>query len=207
MTSDGDAGLSASAPTSSPRGAKAHRVAPDVMRQGRDEYGEDLRTEARERALSVLYEAFAKGDSPIDVIRARVVPADAMTHDLVEGVVERGDEIDALLADHAKGWTLARMAVLDRSVLRLGVFELIGRASVPTAVILNEAVEMANRFGTDDSGKFVNGVLAAVARTVRPGTTSAAPIKLKPLRVIDVEGEPGSAPVTVADSDDDEFDA
>jgi transcription antitermination protein NusB len=177
------------------RGPKAYRPSPDALRQARDNYGEDLRTEARERVLAVLYEAYAKGDSPVDLLRARIVPADTMTHELIEGIVQRGDEIDAIITEHAKGWTLTRMAVLDRSVLRLGVFELIGREAVPTAVILNEAVELANRFGTDDSGKFVNGVLAAVARKVRPGTATPAPIKVKPIPVIDIDGEPGSAPV------------
>jgi transcription antitermination protein NusB len=188
------------------RGPKAHRASPEALRQVRDAYGEDLRTEARERVLAVLYEAFAKGDSPVDLLRARIVPADTMTHELIEGIVERGDEIDAIITDHAKGWTLARMAVLDRSVLRLGVFELIGREAVPTAVILNEAVEMANRFGTDDSGKFVNGVLAAVARKVRPGTTTPAPIKIRPIPVIEIDGEPGQVPTGNSTIDDDLFD-
>ncbi len=71
-------------------------------------------------------------------------------------------------AAKAKGWTLARMPVLDLNVMRLGVFELLERPDVPTAVVLNEAVELAKRFSTDDSGRFVNGVLASVAAQVRP---------------------------------------
>ena len=75
--------------------------------------------------------------------------------------------LDELIAAKAKGWTLARMPVLDLSVMRLAVFELIERPDVPTAVVLNEAVELVKRFSTDDSGRFVNGVLAAIAHEVR----------------------------------------
>ena len=75
--------------------------------------------------------------------------------------------IDRHIDERAKGWTLTRMPVLDLNVMRLGVFELLERPDVPTAVVLNEAVELAKRFSTDDSGRFVNGVLAAVAADVR----------------------------------------
>ena len=79
------------------------------------------------------------------------------------------DRIDGLLGEHAKGWTLARMPALDRAALRMGTAELITRADVPTAVVLNETVELASRFSTDDSGRFVNGLLAKIATEVRPG--------------------------------------
>ncbi len=84
--------------------------------------------------------------------------------------------IDALLTEHAKGWTLARMPALDRAALRMGTAELITRADVPTAVVLNETVELASRFSTDDSGRFVNGLLAKIATEVRgPGDRAAGP--------------------------------
>ena len=87
---------------------------------------------------------------------------------LVLGVGHAVETIDRHIAAKAKGWTLERMPVLDLNVMRLAVFELLERSDVPTAVVLNEAVELAKRFSTDDSGRFVNGVLAAVAADVRP---------------------------------------
>ncbi len=130
--------------------------------------GEDRRTEARERALALLYEADAKGTSAEEVLAALPVPPDPLARLLVVGVAEHESRIDALLAAHARGWTIARMPVTDRTLLRLAIFELIERPDVPTAVVLDEAVELAKRYGgTDDSGRFVNGVLAAVARAVR----------------------------------------
>ena len=80
----------------------------------------------------------------------------------------RRAEIDGLVGEAAIGWDLDRMAVVDRNVLRLATAELLACDDVPTAVILNEAVELASAFSTDDSGRFVNGVLATVAARVRP---------------------------------------
>ena len=127
----------------------------------------DERSDARERALYLLYEAHSKGISPADTIDLQVVEPDALTQELVRGVDEHLAALDAKIAAKAKGWTLARMPVLDLSVMRLATFELIERTDVPTAVVLNEAVELAKRFSTDDSGRFVNGVLAAIAADVR----------------------------------------
>jgi N utilization substance protein B len=85
----------------------------------------------------------------------------------VRAVETRGPEIDALIGGAAIGWDLERMAVVDRNVLRLAVAELLECPDVPTAVILNEAVELASAYSTDDSGRFVNGVLATLAVQVR----------------------------------------
>jgi len=128
---------------------------------------EDERSDARERALILLYEAESKSIAPSDVVDAQVLTPDALTRTLVEGVQSRGREIDDLIAAHAKGWTLQRMPTIDRNVLRIGTFELLGRPDVPIAVVIDEAVELAKRFSTDDSGKFVNGVLSTIAPKVR----------------------------------------
>ncbi|HUF97046.1 MAG TPA: transcription antitermination factor NusB [Ilumatobacter sp.] len=128
----------------------------------------DERSDARERALYLLYEAQAKGIAPADTLDLQVVSPDELTQLLVRGVGEQLDVIDGHIAAKAHGWTLKRMPVLDLNVMRLAVFELIERTDVPIAVVLNEAVELAKRFSTDDSGRFVNGVLAAVAADVRP---------------------------------------
>ena len=129
---------------------------------------EDLRSEARERAMGLLYEAQAKGLRPTEVLAALPVEPDPLAASLVVGVDERRDEIDGLLAKQARGWTLERMPVLDRTVMEIATYELLARDDVPTAVVLDEAVELAKRFGTDDSPRFVNGVLSAIAKKVRP---------------------------------------
>jgi N utilization substance protein B len=128
---------------------------------------EDERSDARERALILLYEAESKSMAPTDVAEAQVLVPDDLTRLLVTGVEQQGREIDDLIAAHAKGWTLQRMPTIDRNVLRIGVFELMSRPEVPVAVIIDEAVELAKRFSTDDSGKFVNGVLSAIVVKVR----------------------------------------
>jgi len=128
---------------------------------------DDPRSVAREAALSLLYEAETKSIPPRTVLDAQVVPADVDVAVLVGGVQDHADRIDDLIDAHADGWTIGRMASLDRNVLRIATFELIGRPEVPTAVILDEAVELAKRFGTDDSGRFVNGVMSAIARATR----------------------------------------
>ena len=128
----------------------------------------DERSDARERALYLLYEAHSKGIAPAATIDIQVLEPDELTQELVRGVDSNLPRLDELIAAKAKGWTLTRMPVLDLSVMRLAVFELIERPHVPTAVVLNEAVELAKRYSTDDSGRFVNGVLAAIASDVRP---------------------------------------
>jgi N utilization substance protein B len=130
----------------------------------------DERSDARERALYLLYEAHSKGISPADTIEIQVLEPDELTQELVRGVDAHLPRLDELIAGKAKGWTLNRMPVLDLSVMRLAAFELLERPHVPTAVVLNEAVELAKRYSTDESGRFVNGVLAAIAAEVRPAS-------------------------------------
>ncbi len=93
--------------------------------------------------------------------------------ELVEGVEDHREEVDALIADHARNWSLERMPAIDRNVLRIALFELMGRPDVPTAVVIDEAVELAKRFSTDDSGRFVNGMLSAIAPKLRPDSLPA----------------------------------
>ena len=126
------------------------------------------RHQSRERALTLLYEADLKGEQPTDVLAALPVAPDSYVTTLVTAVGERHEQIDELVATAAIGWDLDRMAAVDRNVLRLATAELLACHDVPTAVILNEAVDLASAFSTDDSGRFVNGVLATVATRVRP---------------------------------------
>jgi transcription antitermination protein NusB len=127
----------------------------------------DDRSDARERALYLLYEAYSKGISPIDALALQVLQPDELTVLLATGVGEHVGELDAAIAARAKGWTLARMPVLDLNVLRLGAYELAHRPDVPVAVVIDEAVELVKRFSTDDSGRFVNGVLSALVDDLR----------------------------------------
>jgi transcription antitermination protein NusB len=127
----------------------------------------DERSDARERALYLLYEAHSKGIAPVDALALQVLEPDALTAELVAGVGEHRERLDAAIADRAKGWTLERMPVIDLNVLRIASYELAERPDVPVAVVLDEAVELAKRFSTDDSGRFVNGVLSALVDDLR----------------------------------------
>ncbi len=97
---------------------------------------------------------------------ARIDGADgrAFVKDLVFGTLEFAEESDALIGPLLEGWTLERLPTIDRIVLRMGVFELRHRTETPPPVVINEAVELAKKFSTEDSGRFVNGVLSRAAR-------------------------------------------
>jgi N utilization substance protein B len=125
------------------------------------------RHQARERALTLLYEAELKGIRPALVLEDLPVAPDPYTVTLVETVEAEQSDIDGLIGGAAIGWEMARMAVVDRNVLRLAVAELLTFPDVPVAVILNEAVELATSYSTDSSGSFVNGVLATLAVQIR----------------------------------------
>ena len=130
------------------------------------------RNKARTRAFQILFEADHRGVSPQAVLadwvgRAQQVPRDEgtppvseYTMELVEGYTQHAARIDELIASYAVGWTLDRMPIVDRNVLRLGAYELIWEDGVPDAVVLDEAVQIAKEFSGDDAPAFVNGLLA-----------------------------------------------
>ena len=95
------------------------------------------------------------------------------TVELVEGVSANAARIDAVLAEFADGWTVARMPDVDRALLRVGVYEVLWRDDVPDAVAIDEAVELAKTLSTDESPRFVNGVLARIVRD-RPARDTPA---------------------------------
>lgn len=128
----------------------------------------DERSDAREQALMLLYESEQRGVAPSTLLDDRGLVAQELTSLLVSGVEKDISAIDLHIIDHAKGWALDRMPALDRAILRIAVFELMHRGDTPVAVVIDEAVELAKRFSTDDSGRFVNGVLSAVAKQLRP---------------------------------------
>jgi putative hydrolase of the HAD superfamily len=143
--------------------------------------------EARERALELLYEAEAKELHPAEVVAGLPVQPAPYAAELAEGVGDHVELLDHLVGAKARGWTVARMPAVDRTLLRLAGYELVFHRDLPIAVVIDEAVELARTFSTDSSPKFVNGVLAAVARDVRDGGTwagAAAPSTL----VLDMDG-------------------
>jgi transcription antitermination protein NusB len=130
------------------------------------------RRSARERALEVLYEADIKAKSVTEILGLLPIAPDPYAVELVRGVESNQVELDVVIAQFLKqGWSLNRLPTIDRLILRLAVEELTHHADVPTAVVLDESVRLAKGFSTDDSGRFVNGVLASVARSVRNDAT------------------------------------
>ena len=126
------------------------------------------RRQARELALSLLYEADTKGCSPAAALADFPIDPDRFAADLVAGVGEHQDEVDGYIRRFAKDWSLERMPVIDRNLLRIGVYELVHRPDVPTAAAISEAVDLARRYSTEESGRFVNGMLGRIAEEVRP---------------------------------------
>ncbi|EWM11737.1 transcription antitermination factor NusB [Kutzneria sp. 744] len=127
------------------------------------------RSKYRKRAVDVLYEADLRRADAVTLLADRVgspdvPPVSDYTIALVEGVTANRARIDELISEHAEGWTLARMPAVDRAVLRLGVYELLWEADVDDPVAITEAVELAKELSTDDSPRFVNGVLDSIAR-------------------------------------------
>lgn len=128
------------------------------------------RRDARERALELLYEAQAKDSSVGDILAELPVEPHPYAVALATGVEANRTEIDDVIARHVReGWTLDRMPIVDLTLLRLATEELARQPDVPVAVVISEAVALAKQFSTDDAGRFVNGVLGAVAAEVRGG--------------------------------------
>ncbi len=132
------------------------------------------RRRAREAALQMLYQCEIGRTGAYEAI-ATYWPARDEADDLperqrefanglVRGTLERQEEIDRLLAAHAQNWRVERMAVIDRLVLRMAVYEMLAEGETPSKVIINEAIELARSFSGDDAVGFVNGVLDAVRR-------------------------------------------
>lgn len=125
------------------------------------------RREARERALSLCYELDVRGFTFDELLAGLPAPPDGYATELVRGVEDHREEVDALIRKYADRWSLERMPVVDRNLLRIATFELAHCPEVPVAVAISEAVELAKRYSTDDSGRFVNGMLGRIAEAVR----------------------------------------
>lgn len=132
---------------------------------------------AREAALQMLYQSeIGKADAAESIATYWASrdtgpqlddPLQEFANTLVRGATSRLSEIDALLATHANNWRVERMGVIDRLVLRLGVYEMIAKAETPSKVIINEAIELARRYSGEEAVGFVNGVLDAIRKDLR----------------------------------------
>jgi N utilization substance protein B len=138
---------------------------------GRGDGPTGTRSASRRRALSILYEADVLEQPIAEVLdrhlEDRADPPDGYAVELVRGVASLREELDDRIGAAAEHWTIQRMPLVDRNLLRLASYELMARPEVPTAVALDEAIELAKLLSTTDSGRFVNGVLGRVASEVR----------------------------------------
>ena len=136
------------------------------------------RRKSRELALQVLYQEELGGQESLmdfeEFCTHFQVNKKAMPYAirLLDGVREKRDEINQLISRHAENWRLERMSVIDRNILRLAVYELHYQDDVPASVVINEAVEIAKRYSTDDSGSFINGILDSMAKEETTGTAN-----------------------------------
>lgn len=128
------------------------------------------RSKARKRAVDVLFEATQRGLPPVEVLAQRIVQPGTQTAlpqyavDIVEGVAEHRERIDEALTTYAQGWTLERMPAVDLAILRVGAWEILHNDELDDPVAIDEAVELARSLSTDDSPKFVNGLLGRISR-------------------------------------------
>jgi N utilization substance protein B len=132
------------------------------------------RSKARKRALDIIFQSDVRGDALATVLaaeakRAASEPARESSwlyaREIVDGVIDNREAIDEQITTFAKDWTLERMPAVDRAVLRIGVWEVLYNDEVPAAVAIDEAVELAKEYSTDDSGAFVHGVLGRISRS------------------------------------------
>ena len=125
------------------------------------------RREDRETALGVLYAAETQGRENLEVLNEQPVKSESYVYDLIEGIASKRQEIDSLIESNAEEWRLERMPVVDRAVLRVAVLELINFPETSIATIINEAVELVGEYSTENSKRFVNGLLSQIADQVR----------------------------------------
>jgi len=131
------------------------------------------RRKAREAALQVLYQVDLSKINPGEALELFWMQESAsaeikdFTTQLVEGVLQNQAEVDQLVEKHATHWKLLRMACVDRNILRLAVYELLCCKDIPKSVSLNEAIELGKKFGTEESGSFINGVLDHIAKEIK----------------------------------------
>ena len=129
------------------------------------------RGKARKQALDLLYETDIRGTDLLETLDARDIPAEGpdarpireYTRELVNGVSDNRRKIDELITTYAQGWDMDRLPAVDRNILRLGIYEILWSTSVPTSVAIDEALDLAKELSSDDSSKYIHGVLGRIA--------------------------------------------
>lgn len=121
------------------------------------------RTQSRRRALDLLYSADLRSVD-VQLLVANEKRVDKEARSIVEGVDAHREQIDGLIRRYATGWTLERMPVVDRNVLRIGIYEALHELEVPVGVAVNEAVELAKLLSAEESARFINGLLGRITR-------------------------------------------
>lgn len=124
------------------------------------------RSKARKAALDLLYESDIRKTGAGSLMQSRITELEYVirdfTKELVDGVEQNRRKIDELIITYSQGWDMDRMPVIDRNILRLAIYEILWSADVPQAVAINEALELAQILSTDESSKYINGVLSKV---------------------------------------------
>ncbi|MEI6551880.1 MAG: transcription antitermination factor NusB [Actinomycetes bacterium] len=129
------------------------------------------RSKARKQALDLLYETDIRGTNVLETLASRDIPAEGpdarpireYTRDLVVGVSDNRRKIDELITTYAQGWDMDRLPAVDRNILRLGIYEILWSTDVPTSVAIDEALDLAKELSSDDSSKYIHGVLGRIA--------------------------------------------
>ena len=129
------------------------------------------RSKARKQALDLLYETDIRGTNLVETLIVRDVPAEGpdarpireYTRELVNGVSDNRRKIDELITTYAQGWDMDRLPAVDRNILRLGIYEILWSKVVPTSVAIDEALDLAKELSSDDSSKYIHGVLGRIA--------------------------------------------
>lgn len=139
-------------------------IGPDSSARVATTLGRRVRIESRDLALEALYEFDSRGETETVGLPERAA-------EMVKGVLGDLERLDHEIEEASEHWSVARMPAIDRTILRLGLYELESHPDTPTAVIVSEAVRLAQTYSTEKSGAFVNGVLASLARTARSDGT------------------------------------
>lgn len=134
------------------------------------------RRKAREFALQILFRLNLGHESLTDKMLEEFWDANPISQEvkeyattLVKGTIEHLIEIDKIISDSAENWSLERMACVDRNILRFATYELLYRPDIPSTVIINEAIEIGKKYGTEESGPFINGILDRIAKEIKKG--------------------------------------
>ncbi|CAB4565934.1 MAG: transcription antitermination factor NusB [Actinobacteria bacterium] len=129
------------------------------------------RSKARKQALDLLYESDIRGNDALQILESRDVPDEGpdarpireFTRELIMGTVENRRKIDELIMTYAQGWDMDRLPAVDRNILRLGIFEILWSTNVPVSVAIDEALNLARELSSDESSKYIHGVLGRIA--------------------------------------------